>query len=141
MTALPLARPIFVLLILLGISFTARCQQDDFSLLLKITAEKAATAGAPEQPEKTSHKSLMFPTRILFGFYRNTLSEQISADCAYDLSCSRFSIHSIKRFGLLKGGLLTADRLTRCGNFAVKYTVPIFHNARTGKVIDEPSMY
>ncbi|MEI9920899.1 MAG: membrane protein insertion efficiency factor YidD [Bacteroidota bacterium] len=108
---------------------------------MKITAEKASTSDAPAQAEKTSHKSLMFPTRVLFGFYRNTISEQISADCAYELSCSRFSIHSIQRFGLLKAGLLTADRLTRCGSFAAKYTVPIFYNYRTGKVIDEPSMY
>jgi uncharacterized protein len=132
---------LILLTFLLASSLTARCQQNDFSLLVKIAAEKAATADAPDQPEKTSHKTLAFPTRILFGFYRNTISEQISADCAYDLSCSRFSIHSIRRFGILKGGLLTADRLTRCGSFAAKYAVPIYYNARTGQVIDEPSMY
>jgi len=106
-----------------------------------MSAERATTAGDLNQAERTSHKVLHFPTRILFGFYRNTLSEQISADCAYDLSCSRFSIQAIRRFGILKGGLLTADRLTRCGSFAAKNAVPIFYNARTGKVIDDSSMY
>lgn len=130
-----------MLSLLIGFYTTARCQNNDITLLVKIVSEKAAAADEPMQAENTSHKSLRFPTRILFGFYRNVISEQISADCAFDLSCSRFSIHSIQRFGLLKGGFLTADRLTRCGSFAVKYTVPIFYNARTGRVIDEPSMY
>jgi uncharacterized protein len=136
-----LVRLIILSAFVLGFSLIARCQQNDLALLVKTTAEKAASSDAPDEQEKTSHKSLRFPTRIFFGFYRNTLSEQFSADCAYDLSCSRFSIHSIRQFGILKGGLLTADRLTRCGHFAAKYTVPIFNNARTGKVIDEPSMY
>jgi putative component of membrane protein insertase Oxa1/YidC/SpoIIIJ protein YidD len=136
-----LVRFTIVLTLLTSFYLTARSQQNDLSLLIKIASQKANILDDPDQAERTSHKSLSFPTRILFGFYRNTISEQISADCAFDLSCSRFSIHAIRRFGLLKGGLLTADRLTRCGSFAGKHTVPIFYNIRTGKVIDDPSMY
>jgi uncharacterized protein len=135
-------RFIFVLTLLSTFSLTVQGQQNDFALLVKMVSEKASAPDDDQvRTEKTSHKSLAFPTRILFGFYRHTISEQISADCAFDLSCSRFSIHSIRRFGILKGGLLTADRLTRCGNFASKNTAPIFYNNRTGRVIDEPGMY
>jgi putative component of membrane protein insertase Oxa1/YidC/SpoIIIJ protein YidD len=86
-------------------------------------------------------KTLGFPIRMLFGFYRTTISEQISADCAFDLSCSRFSAAAIDRFGLVKGLLLTGDRLTRCHLFVGQETVPMLFNNRTGKVVDEPSMY
>lgn len=91
--------------------------------------------------KETAHKKLFFPGRVLFGFYRAVLSEQIAADCAFDLTCSRFSISAIRHFGILKGGFLTADRLTRCHIFVAQETVPIHFNNYTGKVIDVPGMY
>jgi putative component of membrane protein insertase Oxa1/YidC/SpoIIIJ protein YidD len=84
---------------------------------------------------------MALPARMLFGFYRHVVSEQISADCAFDLTCSRFSIAAIRKFGIVKGGLLTADRLTRCHVFVGQETVPVHFNTRSGKVIDEPEMY
>ncbi len=87
-------------------------------------------------------KTLSFPVRMLpFGFLSNAISEQISADCAFDLSCSTFSAAAIDRFGFVKGAQLTGDRLTRCHLFVGQETVPMLFNNRTGKVIDEPSMY
>jgi putative component of membrane protein insertase Oxa1/YidC/SpoIIIJ protein YidD len=87
------------------------------------------------------HKELSLPSKIAFSFYRSVLSEQISADCAFDLTCSRFSAAAIRRFGIIKGGFLTVDRLTRCHSSLSVETVPINFNNRTAKVIDDPSMY
>jgi len=113
--------------------------QEGDLLLLKRYCTKAATGN--QHTRDSTHKTMALPTRILFSFYRNVLSEQISADCAFDLSCSRFSIKAIKSYGILKGGLLTTDRLTRCHNLVSEETLPLYFNNTSGKVIDEPYMY
>ncbi len=63
------------------------------------------------------------PTRYVFGAllycYQNIISEQISANCAYELSCSEFSKKSISKFGILKGILLTSHRLIQCNESAI----------------------
>jgi putative component of membrane protein insertase Oxa1/YidC/SpoIIIJ protein YidD len=63
------------------------------------------------------------PSRYVFGsllyLYQNTISEQISANCAYQLSCSEFSKKSLKKFGLLKGILLTSHRLMSCNHKSI----------------------
>jgi putative membrane protein insertion efficiency factor len=56
----------------------------------------------------------------LLTVYQQHISPLISADCIYDPSCSRFSRLSINKYGLIKGVLLTADRLTRCSSFCAK---------------------
>ncbi|MFI5164329.1 MAG: membrane protein insertion efficiency factor YidD [Bacteroidia bacterium] len=73
--------------------------------------------------------------------YQKFLSEQISAGCEFDRSCSNYSIAAIKEFGFLKGIFLTADRLTRCNGQAQAETQSYLINHSNGKVIDEPSMY
>lgn len=108
--------------------------------MLKKVCTERATADKADKKDAT-HKKLGLPLRILFGFYRNAVSEQISADCAFDLTCSRFSIEAIRHYGIVKGILLTPDRLTRCDAFVWLETVPIYFNNRTAKVIDEPAMY
>lgn len=74
-------------------------------------------------------------------FYQKIISEQISAGCEFDMSCSNFGIYSIKEFGIIKAISLTADRLTRCNGQAQSETENYLINHITGKVIDEPSMY
>jgi len=74
-------------------------------------------------------------------FYQAFLSEQISASCEFDISCSNYSLLAIKEFGLLKGLFLTADRLTRCDGRAQTEMENYLINHLTGKAIDEPSMY
>lgn len=108
--------------------------------------EICETGRAPEGRQKepsgvSSGNPLIFPVKMLFSFYRNAVSEQLSADCAFDLSCSRFSAKALSEHGLLKGAILTVDRLTRCHPFVAHETLPVFFNNKTGKVIDEPSMY
>lgn len=61
------------------------------------------------------------PVSLAFGgllfIYQKTLSEQISANCPYEISCSNFAKQCIQRYGFLKGIPLAADRLTRCTQF------------------------
>ena len=78
--------------------------------------------------------------KILLIFYKSILSEQISANCEFETSCSTFSFQSIDEFGFVKGFFLTADRLTRCG-FSFAETPQYLINQNNAKIIDNPSLY
>lgn len=62
------------------------------------------------------------PVSLLYGsslyIYQNFITQHFSASCLYNPSCSEFSKHAVKEFGILKGGLLTFDRLNRCNRIA-----------------------
>lgn len=62
------------------------------------------------------------PVSLVYGgtlyVYQNVISQHFSADCLYDPSCSDFSKQAVKEYGLLKGGLLSFDRLSRCNRIA-----------------------
>lgn len=73
-------------------------------------------------------------------FYQKIISPQISADCIFELSCSRFSREAIREFGLPKGVALTADRMARCTRLGALSINPVRVGA-SGKVIDLPLMY
>ena len=78
---------------------------------------------------------------IPFFIYQKVFSEQIAAECEFDMSCSRFGINSIKTFGILKGIFLTADRLMRCNGQVQLETESYLINYFSGKTIDEPWMF
>jgi putative component of membrane protein insertase Oxa1/YidC/SpoIIIJ protein YidD len=50
----------------------------------------------------------------LLYFYQNMVSEQISADCSYQISCSENAKKAIEKYGLIKGVLLGAHQLNAC---------------------------
>jgi putative component of membrane protein insertase Oxa1/YidC/SpoIIIJ protein YidD len=53
-------------------------------------------------------------------FYQYFISSQDLPSCVFTPSCSRFAEQSIHNFGILKGILLTSDRLQRCNSFGDK---------------------
>ncbi|WP_169704724.1 membrane protein insertion efficiency factor YidD [Runella slithyformis] len=73
--------------------------------------------------------------------YQKVISPQISAECLYELSCSRFSRVAIQEFGVIKGIALSADRISRCNRVAATSIEFIRISPLTGRVIDTPSMY
>lgn len=92
----------------------------------------------------SSKKAAKFnPVTIVFSslmyVYQNVLSSQINAGCLYHPSCSEFSKRSIKRFGFLRGVLLTADRMQRCNRIsALEYKDKDFNKGRT---LDDTPFY
>lgn len=58
------------------------------------------------------------PVNIVFGtslyVYQNVFSRHISANCLYTPGCSEFSKDAIREYGVLKGAILSVDRLNRC---------------------------
>jgi putative component of membrane protein insertase Oxa1/YidC/SpoIIIJ protein YidD len=73
----------------------------------------------------------------LLNLYQKRISVLISADCVYALSCSRFSREAINKKGLIKGILLSADRLSRCAYPCTK-DVPDFKFNKDGLAEDNP---
>ena len=54
------------------------------------------------------------------NFYQSYISTQDMPSCVFIPSCSHFAEQSIHHFGLIKGIILTSDRLQRCNNFSDK---------------------
>jgi uncharacterized protein len=50
----------------------------------------------------------------LLFFYQNLLSEQISANCTYQMSCSEYTKKCIERYGIVKGTLIGLHQLSCC---------------------------
>ena len=84
---------------------------------------------------------LLFVARTGMWVYQNTLSPQLSRECPYEITCSNFSKQAIERFGLLKGVLISADRLMRCNPFSLSSVDDSKININTQKIIDYPWWY
>jgi len=89
--------------------------------------------------KNTSQPSLIFKAPLLF--YKSVLSEQISASCEFNPTCSSFSMLAFTEFNFLKALLLTADRLTRCNGTALSETIPYLIQINDSKIMDYPDMY
>lgn len=76
--------------------------------------------------------------RSLFKSYRTVLASQDDAPCSFVPSCSAFSEQAIDRFGVVKGMLLTADRLLRDHPLAAQLYPA---DAASGLLADPPSGY
>jgi putative membrane protein insertion efficiency factor len=62
------------------------------------------------------------PVKLVLGstmwVYQNLISPQLSASCLYEPSCSRYSVNLLRDYGVVKGIVYSADRLTRCNRLA-----------------------
>lgn len=85
------------------------------------------------------------PVSLAYGgtlyLYQNYISQHFSASCLYDPSCSDFSKQAVKEFGLIKGGLLTIDRLNRCNRIAATDLDPGKLNEQTHRFSDPINQY
>ncbi len=57
----------------------------------------------------------------LWKVYRATVSSAQGEVCNYEPSCSVFGAKAVKRYGLIKGLLLSSDRLQRCHPWTWRY--------------------
>jgi putative membrane protein insertion efficiency factor len=53
----------------------------------------------------------------LIQIYKLLISPLFGATCRYNPTCSEYSIIAVKRYGVFKGGLLSAKRILRCHPF------------------------
>jgi len=85
------------------------------------------------------------PVSLIYGgtlyVYQNLVSQHLSADCLYDPSCSDFSKQSVKAYGLIKGGLLSFDRLNRCNRISATDLDPAMINKKSHRFSDPIKRY
>ena len=118
----------------------------DISFLSETHKEKEAQEKSKRayiySPEDKLAKKIN-PINMAFGgllyVYQNTLSQQFSATCLYQPSCSEFSKKSIHEYGLLKGLFLSADRVSRCNRIAATGIHPL--RIENNKVSDPVTFY
>lgn len=73
--------------------------------------------------------------------YQRFISPQISSQCLYEHSCSGFSIELIETYGLARGVVLTADRLSRCNRVAAIDIHPLSIGEKSLRVIETVKIY
>lgn len=144
-------RIISLILILFLISRPAEAQKIDMkadmmlidSLAKKQLPHTSKRAYIYKNQPKTIKNSN--PASMLYGgslyVYQNYISQHFSASCLYDPSCSDFSKQAVKNFGMLKGGLLTFDRLNRCNRIAATDLDPTTINKNTHRFNDPINLY
>lgn len=117
-----------VYLILLSLGINSYAQYIDFKTDLGIINKKLSekVPDPYKRPyiykDEASVLKKLNPVNFLFGgalfVYQNVLSKQISAGCLYTPGCSEFSKEAIREYGLVKGVILSDDRVQRCNGYA-----------------------
>lgn len=112
-------------------------QADDpaADVLFVLTANPIAAPAQPSSPSaQTNERSdLKLLATGLIRVYQLFVSSQSTDVCIFTPSCSRFSTAAINRYGVVHGGLMAFDRLTRCSGLGVPY---YSIDPATGKCID-----
>ncbi len=87
-------------------------------------------------PQETSELKIV--ATGLIRLYQKFISSQDSPACNFHPTCSHFGMACIQEYGVLRGILLTADRLLRCNGSQSQH----YHkDSVTGKYIDPVSDY
>jgi putative membrane protein insertion efficiency factor len=122
----------------------AQSIQEDLRVILEHRPERPRSrvqqesAPAPIDVERVAEAETVFAATI--RLYQATLSTSDVDACNFWPSCSRFGAASLDRYGLLKGALLAADRLTRCHGLPSMGHHYHLHPA-TGKYVDPVGRY
>lgn len=126
------------------IIFSYEGKSQSLSMNLNYLHKRDSTITVITTESKPNILKISNPLSIIINgslkMYQKVISPQFSANCLYELSCSRFSQSAIQEYGAIKGLALTADRLARCNRISAT-TINPFRINQQGKVIDSPKMY
>ncbi|OQX99099.1 MAG: hypothetical protein B6I24_03615 [Bacteroidetes bacterium 4572_128] len=85
------------------------------------------------------------PLNLFMGsfmfFYQKIVSEQFFATCLYEPTCSAYSRKLIKEFGIFKGIISSADRLSRCNKISATGIHHFKFDKKTHKVHEKTNFY
>ncbi|MCL2417379.1 MAG: membrane protein insertion efficiency factor YidD [Bacteroidales bacterium] len=73
--------------------------------------------------------------------YQRFVSVQLPTECAFSPSCSEFSRQLIRRFGLIRGILFSADRLMRCNRLGLTGLPPDLFHPNDGRIHETTERY
>jgi len=106
--------------------FLCNAQIEYSDLLLIKQKDSVITPKKHVRPYSNLHKSkwqTYNPVNLTFSglmfFYQNVISSQVNAQCLFTPSCSEYAKGCIKKYGLVKGMFLAADRVQKCNRITV----------------------
>lgn len=67
-----------------------------------------------KQIYKAIIKLVTFPFIIVIKIYQILISPLFSSSCRYTPTCSQYSLETLKKYGLFKGGWLGIKRISKC---------------------------
>ena len=111
-------------LIIVLINLFALCNaqtNQDFKILNNsidnLVPNKISVAQSFSDNLQTNGSEAQWAVTSLFYIYKEFLSSQDFNNCSFTPSCSVYGVECLKQHGMLKGGVMTMDRLTRCHGF------------------------
>lgn len=137
-------------LVLVIINLVASSQNtvDDLNLLLdndpsviKYHKHDAKFGIANNRNAIIKYNPLTLSLSTLMYTYQRWVSPQISSNCYFEPTCSRYSKVLYQNFGLIKGTLATADRLMRCDRISATTFHPITISHIDGKIHESHNRY
>lgn len=129
---------VFCLSVVLFVSSTFAGEAADLTFIRKVNpiVRSKPREAIRFNPQEISE--LKFVATGLIRLYQRFVSSQDRPTCNFHPTCSRFGMACIQEYGMLRGVLLTADRLLRCnGSHSEHY----HKDGATGKYIDPVSDY
>lgn len=141
------------MILLIGTSSSfAQSLDDDWNLVEKQIQEESLDqhTNHNHQPSflLSEHPSALArynPFTLSFGSllwgYQALISPQLSATCIYSPSCSACSKNLLQEYGVLKGIVFTADRISRCNRLALYDYPPWEIDHQIHRVIEHIEYY
>jgi putative component of membrane protein insertase Oxa1/YidC/SpoIIIJ protein YidD len=94
------------------VDFNDKVIKYTFSEYSTISKSKRKLLSVKEKSQK--YNPLFYFAASGMFIYQNLFSEQISANCSYEISCSEYTKRSIEKFGLIKGVFFGLHQLSSC---------------------------
>lgn len=128
----------FCLLTIMFVSFSSAGEASDIAFLLKVNPISSPTSPEIVRFNARDASELTLVATRLIQLYQKFISSQDAPTCNFIPSCSHFGMACIQEYGVMRGLLLTADRLLRCNGSQSSH----YHRDEvTGKYVDAASDY
>lgn len=113
---------------------SAQQPNSDFILLHRAFANhQPNTLVDKYQESKQNPNELQAILSGLFLTYKALISSQDQNRCTFSPSCSEYGLGAVKKLGIIRGGISTLDRMTRCNGLNAR-NYPL--DAKAMKFID-----
>jgi putative component of membrane protein insertase Oxa1/YidC/SpoIIIJ protein YidD len=124
----------------LFIAFFSRAQESILPSKIAVSMFNDARYSEPVprtllKSKSSSTNPFYFLSSRLMYLYQNLISEQIQADCLYEISCSQFTKKMIEKRGLILGTFIGFHQLNNCqGNALLDY--PNYKISENDKILN-----
>lgn len=77
---------------------------------------------------------MKFLAQFVLRLYKRLISPLLPPSCKYTPTCSEYAMEAVERYGVLRGGLMSAWRVLRCNPLAKGGYDPVVKESRNWQV-------